>query len=60
MVIYINFSFDFLGLDKVILKITSPMNSSEDGSFFNSIRKYWFPTYMTGRLNIKELREYLQ
>jgi hypothetical protein len=28
--------------------------------WLNSIRQYWFPTYMTGRLNIKELREYLQ
>ena len=28
MLIYINFSFDFLGLDKVYFKlITSPMNS---------------------------------
>jgi hypothetical protein len=39
MFIYMNFSFDFLGLDNVnFLLVTSPMNSS-DGSFFKPFFK---------------------
>jgi hypothetical protein len=37
MLIYINFSFDFLGLDKV-LKITSPMNSYKMSRFFKPFK----------------------
>jgi hypothetical protein len=40
MFIYINFSFDFLGLVlDLILKITSPMYSS-DGSFFKPFKTF--------------------
>jgi hypothetical protein len=35
--VYINFSFDFLRLDNVDFKITSPVNSS-DGSFFKPFK----------------------
>jgi hypothetical protein len=37
MFIYVNFSFDFLVLDNVYFKITSPMNSS-DGSFLSHLK----------------------
>jgi hypothetical protein len=40
MLIYINFSFDFLGLDKVYfkLKITSPMNSYKMSRFLSHLK----------------------
>jgi hypothetical protein len=40
MLIYINFSFDFLGLDKwkFILNITSPMNSYKMSRFFKPFK----------------------
>jgi hypothetical protein len=37
MLIYINFSFDFLGLDKVYFKITSPMNSYKMSRFLSHL-----------------------
>jgi hypothetical protein len=38
MLIYINFSFDFLGLDKVYFKNNFANYSSEDGSFLKPFK----------------------
>ena len=47
----INFSFDFLGLDKVyFLKITSPMNSY-DGSFFKYVKTFASDLYLICKLS---------
>ena len=42
MLIYINFSFNFLGLDKVYFKNYFANNSSEDGSFFKLFKTLVF------------------